>query len=116
MPNAVIQSAISVAVNKVALGRALGQIDGYSLANPGEIAKGAKFVVKFVAIGVAGIGSAGIAVGAKQVGDFLSTADAIGKMSSRTGIQIEELQKLDFALQQGGSSIETFEKGYPNFC
>ena len=70
----------------------------------GKIAKGA-------ALGVAGIAAAGIAVGVKLAADFLTAADAIGKMSTATGVGIEELQELDFALQQGGSSIKTFEKG-----
>ena len=67
------------------------------------------------ALGVAGIAVAGIAIGAKLVGDFLSTADAIGKMSTSLGIGVEDLQKLDFALQQGGTSIDVFEKGIQTF-
>ena len=64
---------------------------------------------------MAGIAVAGIAIGAKLVGDFLSTADAIGKMSTSLGIGVEDLQKLDFALQQGGTSIDVFEKGIQTF-
>ena len=74
----------------------------------GKIAAGA-------ALGVAAIGVAGIAVGVKLVGNFLTAADAIGKMATSTGVGVEELQELDFALQQGGSSIATFEKGIATF-
>ena len=70
---------------------------------------------KFAALGVAGIAVAGIAIGAKLVGDLLTTADAIGKMSTSLGIGVEDLQKLDFALQQGGTSIDVFEKGIQTF-
>ena len=70
---------------------------------------------KFAALGVAGIGVAGLAIGAKLVGNFLTAADAIGKMSTRTGVGVEELQELDFALQRGGSSVAAFEKGIQDF-
>ena len=66
---------------------------------------------KIAAVGVAGIAAAGVALGVKLVGNFLKSADAIGKMATATGIGVEKIQELDFALQQGGSSISAFEKG-----
>ena len=88
-------------------------------ANLGKLEKRTSKIGKVAgaaAIGVAGIAVAGIAIGAKLVGDFLNSADAIGKMSTATGVGIEKLQTLDFALQQNGSSIGTFEKGIQTFA
>ena len=70
---------------------------------------------KLAALGVAGIGVAGVAVGVKLVGNFLKSADVIGKMSTATGVGIEELQELDFALCRRAAHIGTFEKGIQTF-
>ena len=76
---------------------------GRKTSKLGGLAKGA-------ALGVAGIAVAGVAIGTKLVGDLLATGDALHKMSGRTGIGIEKLQEMQFAAEQSGSSLETFEK------
>jgi hypothetical protein len=42
---------------------------------------------------------------------FASMGDEIGKMAKRTGIAVEDLSQLKFAVEQSGSSIATFQKG-----
>ena len=49
MPNAVIQSAISVAVDKVALGRARGQIDGFASQSNSKLGGIAEVLFKVLA-------------------------------------------------------------------
>ena len=73
----------------------------------GPVAKGAKVA----ALGIAGVGIAGVGIGVKLAKDFLTLGDQIHKMSIRTGVSAESLQKLKFAAEQSGSSIETLEKG-----
>ena len=110
MASPVIQAAVKTVLDRASLRKVEGDIDG-STKRIGSRLDGIRGAAKGVALGIAGIGVAGVAVGVKLVGDFLSTADAIGKMATRTGIGVEELQRLDFVLQQNGSSIEVFEKG-----
>ena len=71
---------------------------------------------KLAALGVAGIGLAGIAIGAKLIGNFLATGDALDKLNKKTGIAIEDLSSMSFALGQGGTDLETFEKGLGTFA
>ena len=75
---------------------------GKKLAGVGKIAAGG--------LAVAGIAAAGAA--AKLAADFLQTGDALHKMNIRTGVSVENLQKLDFAAQQSGSDLETLEKAF----
>ena len=70
---------------------------------------------KIAAIGIGAIAVVGIGVGIKLAKDFLVAGDALHKMNLRTGISVEELQKMRFAAEQSGSSLEVFEKGLQTF-
>ena len=65
---------------------------------------------KAAGLAVAGIGAAAVGIGGKVVKDLLATGDALDKMSKRTGVGVEELQKLGFAAEQSGSDLATVEK------
>ena len=69
-------------------------------------------VGKVAALGLAGLGVAGAAVAAKFAADFLKTGDALDKMSKRTGVTVEQLQRLEFAAEQSGSDLGTLEKAF----
>ena len=77
---------------------------------------GLKKAAKFAAIAVAGIAIAGVAIGVKLIGGLLSAGDALDKLNKKTGISIEELSALSFVLGQGGTNLETFEKGLATFA
>ena len=60
---------------------------------------------------VAGAALAGVGVAAgAMTKKFLSAGDDLDKMSGRTGIAVEELQKFGFAAEQSGTDLATFEK------
>ena len=77
---------------------------------------GLKKAAKFAAIAVAGIAIAGVAIGVKLIGGLLSAGDALDKLNKKTGISIEELSAMSFVLGQGGTNLETFEKGLATFA
>ena len=58
---------------------------------------------------------AAAAIGVKAVSSFLSANDAIGKMSTATGISTTTLQEWGFAAEQSGTDIGTVEKGVQRF-
>ena len=72
------------------------------------------------AIGPAGLAGAAIAgaaaVGVKLVSSFLSGSDAIGKMSTATGISTTTLQEWAFAAEQSGTDINTVRNGVNRFA
>lgn len=64
-----------------------------------------------------GLGAAGLALGTfatKAVGNLIKTGDQFDKMAGRTGFTVEQLSGLEFALEQSGSSLATFERGARN--
>ena len=74
---------------------------------------------KFGKVAAVGVAAAGVALGAfaaKAVKDLVKTGDQLDKMSGRTGIAVEELSAMGFALEQTGSSLETFEKANRNLA
>lgn len=42
---------------------------------------------------------------------FVNTGEALDKMSQRTGVSVEALSELGFALDQAGGDLESFETG-----
>ena len=73
-------------------------------------------VAKIAAVGIAAIGIAGVAIGVKLISGLLKTGDALDKMNKRTGIAVEELSAMKFAVEQGGATLESFEKGLGTFA
>ena len=71
-------------------------------------------VAKVAAVAVAGIAVAGVGIGIKLVGDFLSANDAIGKMSTALGIGTETLQRWTFAAGQSGAEQKDLRDGLGN--
>jgi hypothetical protein len=61
-----------------------------------------------MAIGAFGVAAAAVAAGALSVlvAKAYESGDAFNKMSERMGVSVEWLQKMDFAAQQSGASIE----------
>jgi len=55
---------------------------------------------------------AGAGIGVKIAKDFLQAGDELDKFNRRTGISVEQIQRLKFAAQQSGTSIETIEKAF----
>ena len=99
--------AVQITGNTASLARSLGkggkQVDSFGARakRAGKIAR-----TSFLAAG------AGIAAfAAKSIKDFAQLGDELGKMSRRTGVSVQSLSELRFALEQSGSNIQTFEKG-----
>ena len=66
-----------------------------------------------------GLGVAGVAIGglaAKMVTNVIKTGDELDKMAGRTGFAVEELSAMSFALEQSGSSLNTFERANRNLA
>ena len=82
----------------------VGKLKGFSK----KAGKGMALALGAATVGVGAI-AAGVGVLTKK---YLDQGDALDKMSKRTGVSVEQLQKLDFAAQQSGTSIETMEKGF----
>lgn len=62
----------------------------------------------------ASLGAAGVAVLGPltaAINQFTSAGDALDKMAARTGVSVEALAELGFAAEQGGSNLETVERG-----
>ena len=66
---------------------------------------------KTAALGIAGIGVAGAAIGVKLVSGLISAGDELQKMSLRTGVSVESLSAMKFAAEQSGSSLDAFSDG-----
>ena len=77
---------------------------------------GSKFKTfgKTAALGLAAGGAALAGFAAKAVKDLVRTGDEFDKMAGRTGFAVEELSGLSFALEQSGSSLQTFERSQRN--
>ena len=58
---------------------------------------------------------AGFATGA-VAGNFLSTGEALDKMSKRTGISVESLGELKFAAEQSGRQVSRPLRRPPSAC
>ena len=58
-----------------------------------------------------GLALAGAAAATALVVDLVRAGDQFDKMSKRTGVSVENLQRFKFAAEQSGSSIEVVEKG-----
>lgn len=84
-------------------GSTMGQKVGGALSNIG------KFAAK---TGAAVVGGASVITGALTAvaNTTATTADTFDKSSLRTGIQVEELQRLKYAADQSGVSLESIEK------
>ncbi|MDE0194539.1 MAG: hypothetical protein OXP08_03235, partial [bacterium] len=67
------------------------------------MAKASQALNRGVAIGAAAL--AGLAA------KMISTGDQLDKMSKRTGVSVENLQRLRFAAEQSGTGIDVLEKG-----
>ena len=67
---------------------------------------------KVSALALGGIGIAAAGIGVKLAKDFLQAGDELDKFNRRTGISIEQIQKLSFAADQSGTDIETVEKAF----
>ncbi len=70
-----------------------------------SISKSAAIVGAAFATAALAAGAAAIALGKASI----DNADALSKMSARTGIAVEDLSKLQYALGLSGSNMETFE-------
>ena len=57
------------------------------------------------------IGAAVLAPLGLAVRLYAKAGDQLTELSKRTGVSVETLSKLDYALRQNGSSLEAFEKG-----
>ena len=68
-------------------------------------------IAKVAAKAMGGLALAGAAAAAGLVADLVRTGDQFDKMSKRTGVSVEQLQRLKFAAEQSGSGIEAVEKG-----
>ena len=66
---------------------------------------------KTAALGIAGIGVAGAAIGVKLVSGLISAGDELQKMSLRTGVSVENLSAMKFAAEQSGASLDAFSDG-----
>ena len=66
---------------------------------------------KTAALGIAGIGVAGAAIGVKLVSGLISAGDELQKMSLRTGVSVESLSAMKFAAEQSGASLDAFSDG-----
>ena len=64
-----------------------------------------------VGLAIAGLGTAILAPLGVAVRDYAKLGDQIGKMSARTGVGVEALSALKFAMEQSGGSAETLERG-----
>ena len=62
-------------------------------------------------IGVVAVGAAVAAFTFKAVGNFIATGDALDKMSRRTSISVESLDRLQHVFELSGTTIQGFEKG-----
>ena len=67
--------------------------------------------VSKVGRGMMGIGAAILAPLGLAVREYAKAGEELVVLSKRTGMSVETLSKLDYALRQNGSSLEAFEKG-----
>lgn len=89
--------------------RALGQADK-SLQKLQRNASAVGKATAFMGAGVAAVGG----FLAKLTKDALADADALGKMSYRTGIAVEDLSRFEYALKLSDASLQDFGTGAKN--
>ena len=85
------------------LKRAQGDVDTFSQ----KVGRAAQAMRKALNVGVAAAGAAVVGLATKMI----TTGDQFDKMSKRTGISVEQLQRFQFAAEQSGSSIGVCREG-----
>lgn len=101
----------TIALNIVAKTGAL--VNGLKKANRSvnKFGNGIKKTIKSIFSMKTAIVGLATALVAKFTGSMLKTVDALGKTASKLGINAEELQKLQFAANQTGTSVKTLNMG-----
>ena len=105
MANAVIQAAVQTVLDKASLNKVEGEIDGASGRIGGRL-KGIGGIAKNVALGVAGIGLAGVGAAAALVSNFVESSRELQAFSQRVGVSTTDLQQWGAVAAMSGGNTE----------